>query len=47
MTTTAVADIALPTTDELRILARTSLQRCGVDLAVLETPAENTITARI
>jgi aldehyde dehydrogenase (NAD+) len=44
--TTAIADIALPTTDELRTLARTSLLRCGVDLAVLEKPSENTITAR-
>jgi hypothetical protein len=43
--TTAIADIALPTTDELRTLARTSLLRCGVDLAVLEKPSENTITA--
>ncbi|PBC44926.1 aldehyde dehydrogenase family protein [Rhodococcus sp. ACS1] len=45
---TAVADaITLPTTDELRTLARTSLQRCGVDPAVLDTAGvKNTITAR-
>ncbi|MFD7011988.1 aldehyde dehydrogenase family protein [Rhodococcus jostii] len=45
---TAVAEtIALPTTDELRTLARTSLQRCGVDPAVLDTAGvENTITTR-
>ncbi|REE70856.1 aldehyde dehydrogenase (NAD+) [Rhodococcus wratislaviensis] len=45
---TAVAEtIALPTTDELRTLARTSLQRCGVDPAVLDTAGvDNTITTR-
>ncbi|MEN0137346.1 MAG: aldehyde dehydrogenase family protein [Rhodococcus sp. (in: high G+C Gram-positive bacteria)] len=45
---TAVADtVALPTTDELRTLARTSLQRCGVDPAVLDTTGvTNTVTAR-
>ena len=43
---TAVADITLPTTDDLRTFARTSLQRCGVNLAVLETAAKNSITTR-
>lgn len=43
----AVADtITLPTIDDLRTLSRISLQRCGVDLAVLETPRKNTVTAR-
>ncbi|MFC9550084.1 aldehyde dehydrogenase family protein [Rhodococcus sp. NPDC056960] len=44
---TAVTDtVTLPTTEELRTLARTSLQRCGVDLSILDTDAKNTITAR-
>jgi aldehyde dehydrogenase (NAD+) len=44
---TAVTDtVTLPTTEELRTLARTSLERCGVDLSILDTDAKNTITAR-
>ncbi|RZL75656.1 MAG: aldehyde dehydrogenase family protein [Rhodococcus sp. (in: high G+C Gram-positive bacteria)] len=47
MSTAVTETIALPTTDELRTLARTSLQRCGVDPAVLDTTgAKNTVTAR-
>jgi aldehyde dehydrogenase (NAD+) len=39
--------IALPTTDELRTLARTSLQRCGVDPSALDpATAATTVTAR-
>src|SRR5215208_5330190 len=45
--TTAIFEISLPSTDELRELARTSLQRCGVDPNALNTAAgAATITAR-
>src|SRR5687768_16025378 len=47
MSTAISETISLPTTDELRTLARTSLQRCGVDLSALgTTKAATTITAR-
>jgi aldehyde dehydrogenase (NAD+) len=45
--TTAISEISLPSTDELRELARTSLQRCGVDPNALNTATgAATITAR-
>ena len=46
--TTAISDtVNVPTTAELRTLARTSLRRCGVDLSVLDKAAAGpTITAR-
>jgi aldehyde dehydrogenase (NAD+) len=45
--TTIAQTISLPTTDELRALARTSLQRCGVDPSTLDTTkAATAITAR-
>ncbi len=47
MSTAISETISLPTTDELRTLARTSLQRCGVDPNALDTAtAATTITAR-
>ena len=45
-TTPIIGPIILPSTEELRTLARTSLARCGVDLAVLATPGTSTITTR-
>ncbi|MEV6123288.1 aldehyde dehydrogenase family protein [Streptomyces sp. NPDC052077] len=38
--------IEIPTTDELRTLARTSLERCGVDLAALGATSPARITTR-
>jgi aldehyde dehydrogenase (NAD+) len=47
-TSIAIPDtVSLPSTDELRALARTSLQRCGVDPSAVNTStAATTITAR-
>ncbi|PVX59594.1 L-piperidine-6-carboxylate dehydrogenase [Rhodococcus globerulus] len=46
MSTAVTGTIVLPTTEDLRTLSRTSLQRCGVDLMVLDTPMKNAVTAR-
>jgi aldehyde dehydrogenase (NAD+) len=44
---TSTETVSLPSTDELRALARTSLQHCGVDPSALDTAtAATTITAR-
>ncbi len=43
---TAVAAVALPTTDELRELARVALTRCGVDPASYADPGAGALTAR-
>src|SRR6478752_6285842 len=45
--TTAIADTAaLPTTDELRHLAKESLRKCGVDVDALLSADASSITAR-
>ncbi|MDI9893668.1 aldehyde dehydrogenase family protein [Rhodococcus sp. IEGM 1381] len=46
MSASLSTSIALPTTDQLRDSARSSLQRCGVDLTILDATVKTSITTR-